>query len=215
MMMSTRENSYVQISFREEAANPISCRHKRVAGGMTVTVSGKLALFIDGASLYATAKALGFDIDFKRLLSEFASRGTLVRAHYYTTIMEGNEFQAMRPLTDWLDFNGFAVKAKPAKEYDDGLGRRKIKRNIGVELSIDALEISGYVDHVLLFTGDGDFRRLVEAIQRRGPVVTVVSSIRTKPAMIASDLRRQADEFIELDTLRDRIGRALPSLAAQ
>ena len=182
---------------------------------MTVTVSGKLALFIDGASLYATAKALGFDIDFKRLLSEFASRGTLVRAHYYTTIMEGHEFQAMRPLTDWLDFNGFAVKAKPAQEYDDGLGRRKIKRNIGVELSIDALEISGYVDHVLLFTGDGDFRRLVEAIQRRGPVVTVVSSIRTKPAMIASDLRRQADEFIELDTLRDRIGRALPSLAAQ
>ena len=86
-----------------------------------MTVSGKLALFIDGASLYATAKALGFDIDFKRLLSEFASRGTLVRAHYYTTIMEGNEFQAMRPLTDWLDFNGFAVKAKPAKEYDDGL----------------------------------------------------------------------------------------------
>jgi uncharacterized LabA/DUF88 family protein len=182
---------------------------------MAVTVSGKLALFIDGASLYATAKALGFDIDFKRLLSEFASRGTLVRAYYYTTIMEGNEFQAMRPLTDWLDFNGFAVKSKPAKEYDDGLGRRKIKRNIGVELSVDALEISGYVDRVLLFSGDGDFRRLVEAIQRRGPVVTVVSSIRTNPAMIASDLRRQADEFIELDTLRDCIGRTLPSLAAQ
>jgi uncharacterized LabA/DUF88 family protein len=177
------------------------------------TSSGKLALFIDGANLQFTAKALGFEIDFKELLSEFASSGTIVCAHYYTAMLEGAEFQALRPVTDWLSYNGFAVTTKSAKEFDDGAGRRKIKRNIGVELSIDALEIAKYVDEVVLFSGDGDFRRLVEAIQRRGPVVTIVSSVRTKPAMITDGLRRQADHFIELDTLRDRIGRPSPTIA--
>ncbi len=171
--------------------------------------SDKLALFIDGQNLHYTAKNLGFDVDFKRLLTEFKTRGTLVRAYYYTTIVEDADFQTIRPLIDWLAYNGFAVRAKPAKEFDDGEGRRKFKRNMGVDLAVDAFEIAKYVDHVVLFSGDGDFCSLVEAIQSQGSRVTVVSSMRTKPAMVADELRRQADMFLELDDLKASISRTM------
>ena len=167
--------------------------------------SEKLALFVDGLNLHDTAKALDFSIDFRRLLAEFKTRGVLVRAYYYTIIAE--EFQTTRPLIDWLDYNGFTVRTSSVKEFDDGQGRRKFKRNIGIELAVDALEIAKHVDHILLFSGDGDFRPLVEAIQRLGPRVTVVSSMRTKPAVVADELRRQADTFLELDDLKAAIGR--------
>jgi uncharacterized LabA/DUF88 family protein len=168
--------------------------------------SEKLALFIDGPNLYYSAKALGLQIDFKRLLAEFGMRGSLVRAYYYTTIMEGDELHSMRPLVDWLDYNGYAVTAKRAKEYDDGDGRRKVKRSIAVELVVDAIEIASHVDRIVLFTGDGEFRAFVQAMQRRGVHVTVVSTLRTKPHMMAAELRRQADAFIELDDLKTLIG---------
>src|ERR1700692_864816 len=137
----------------------------------------KIALFIDGANLYATAKTLGFDIDYKRLLKEFQSRGTLVRAFYYTVIFEDQEYSSIRPLIDWLDYNGFTVVTKPAKEFDDGEGRRKFKRSMRVELAVDALEIANQVDNIVLFTGDGDFSPLLEAVQHRGVHVTVISSL--------------------------------------
>jgi uncharacterized LabA/DUF88 family protein len=176
----------------------------------------KTALFIDGLNLHFTAKALGFDIDFKRLLAEFARRGTLVRAYYYTSIVDDNTgYSVIRPLTDWLSYNGFTVVTKSVKEHNDGEGRRAFKRNIGVELSVDAIEIAKHVEEIILFSGDGDLRRLVEAIQRRGRRVTVVSSLRAGAPMIADELRRQADEFMELDNLRAVIGRPLPSEAAQ
>lgn len=175
--------------------------------------SGKLALFIDGPNLHFTAKVLGFDIDFARLLAEFGRYGTLLRASYYTVLLDDNSQQTLRRLTDWLDYNGFAVKAKVAKEFDDGEGRRRFKRNTGVDLAIDAIEIAEHVDHIVLFSGDGDLRRLVEALQRRGRAVTVVSSVETRPAMVATELRRQADHFIELSTLRDRIGRSFQTLS--
>jgi uncharacterized LabA/DUF88 family protein len=175
----------------------------------------KTALFIDGLNLQFTAKALGFDIDFKCLLAEFARRGTLVRAYYYTSIFEDAGYSTVRPLTDWLSYNGFTVITKSAKPHDDGEGRRTFKRNIGVELSVDAIEIAKHVDQIVLFSGDGDLRRLVEAIQGRGCLVTVVSSLRTSAPMIADGLRRQADEFLELDNLRAIIGRTLPSGATQ
>ena len=170
-----------------------------------MSFSEKLALFIDGQNLHFTAKGLGFNIDYKRFLAEFRARGVLVRAYYYTIIAE--EFQTSRPLIDWLDYNGFTVRTNSVKEFDDGQGRRKYKRNIGVELAVDAVEIAKHVDHILLFSGDGDFRRLVEAIQLLGPRVTVVSSMRTKPAMVTDELRRQADTFLELDDLKAAIGR--------
>jgi uncharacterized LabA/DUF88 family protein len=161
-----------------------------------------LALFIDGANLHATAKALGFDIDYKRLLKEFQSRGNLVRAFYYTAIIEDQEFSSIRPLIDWLDYNGFTVITKPAKEFDDGEGRRKFKRNMSVELAIDAMELAERVDQIVLFSGDRDFCPLVEAVQRRGVRVTVVSTMKSHPQMIADELRRQADVFTDLAELR-------------
>ena len=167
----------------------------------------RIALFIDGANLYATAKSLGFDIDYKRLLKEFGARGRLVRAYYYTALVEEQEYSSIRPLIDWLDYNGFAVVTKPAKEFVDSMGRRKVKGNMDIELAVDAMEMAAHLDHVVLFSGDGDFRSLVEALQRRGCRVSVVSTVATQPAMVADELRRQADEFLDLAQLANRIGR--------
>jgi uncharacterized LabA/DUF88 family protein len=167
----------------------------------------RIALFIDGANLYATTKTLGFDIDYKRLLKEFQGRGTLIRAFYYTALVEDQEYSSIRPLIDWLDYNGYRVVTKPTKEFVDSAGRRKVKGNMDIELAIDALELSPYIDHMVLFSGDGDFRSLVEAMQRRGVRVSVVSTVTTQPPMVADELRRQADEFLDLSQLASRIGR--------
>ncbi|WP_430910876.1 NYN domain-containing protein [Methylobacterium sp. sgz302541] len=172
-----------------------------------MTFRQRSALFIDGANLYATTKALGFDIDYKRLLKEFQSRDFLMRAFYYTAMIEDQEYSSIRPLVDWLDYNGYRVVTKPAKEFTDSAGRRKVKGNMDIELAIDALELAPHIDHMVLFSGDGDFRSLVEAMQRKGVRVSVVSTIQTQPAMIADDLRRQADEFIDLVHLGSKIGR--------
>jgi uncharacterized LabA/DUF88 family protein len=167
----------------------------------------RLALFIDGSNLYSAAKALGFDIDYRLLRSEFMQRGKLLRAFYYTALLENDEYSPLRPLVDWLNYNGFTMVTKAAKEFTDSQGRRKIKGNMDIELAVNAMEIAEHVDHIVLFSGDGDFRPLVEALQRKGCRVSVVSTIRSHPPMIADDLRRQADTFIELDELRDVIGR--------
>src|SRR4030088_3761969 len=167
----------------------------------------RLAIFIDGANLYATAKALGFDIDYKRLLALFRSKGQLVRALYYTALAEEQEYSSIRPLIDWLDYNGYTMVTKPTKEFTDASGRRKIKGNMDIELAIDMLEMAEHIDHAILFSGDGDFRRLVEAVQRRGVRVSVVSTIRSSPPMASDDLRRQADSFIELQELAPSIMR--------
>ncbi|HAT87438.1 NYN domain-containing protein [Cohaesibacter gelatinilyticus] len=167
----------------------------------------KVALFIDGANLYATTKTLGFDIDYKRLLKEFRSKGYLLRTYYYTALAEDQEYSSIRPLIDWLDYNGYHVVTKPTKEFTDSTGRRKIKGNMDIELAIDAMELVEHVDHFVIFSGDGDFRKLVEALQRRGRKVSVVSTMSTQPPMIADELRRQADHFIDLNHIADRIGR--------
>jgi len=171
------------------------------------TRSNKIALFIDGANLFATARTLGFDVDYSRLLKEFESRATLVRAFYYTTIFEDQEYSSIRPLIDWLDYNGYTVVTKPTKEFIDVDGRRRVKGNMHIELAVDAMELSKHIEEMVLFSGDGDFRPLVEAMQRRGVQVTVVSTISTQPAMIADELRRQADVFLDLTELQPRIGR--------
>jgi uncharacterized LabA/DUF88 family protein len=173
----------------------------------------RIALFIDGANLYATAKSLGFDIDYKRLLKEFQSRGKLIRAFYYTALVEDQEYSSIRPLVDWLDYNGYSVVTKPTKEFVDSLGRRKVKGNMDIELAVDAMEMAEYLDHMVLFSGDGDFRSLVEAVQRKGVRVSVVSTNTTQPPMVADELRRQADEFIDIINLAPKIGRDLAERA--
>ena len=169
---------------------------------------GKIALFIDGANLFAATKALGFEIDYRQLLREFERRGTLLRALSYTATAEDQQYSSLRPLIDWLDYNGYAVVTKPAKEFTDSNGRRKVKASMDVELTIDALELAKHIDRMVLFSGDGDFHSLLAAMQRRGVQVTVVSTITSQPPMISDELRRQADSFIDLNELRARIARA-------
>lgn len=169
--------------------------------------SEKIALLIDGANLYSATKALGFDIDYKRLLKEFQSRGYLLRAFYYTTLIEDQEYSSIRPLLDWLDYNGYSVVTKLAREFTDAQGRRRVRGSMDIEIAVDAMELIGFVDHIILFSGDGDFRSLVEALQRKGIRVSVVSTIATQPPLIADDLRRQADIFIDLVELQPKIGR--------
>jgi uncharacterized LabA/DUF88 family protein len=168
----------------------------------------RIGLFIDGSNLYAAARGLGFDIDYKRLLELFASKGRLIRAFYYTALVEDQEYSPIRPLVDWLDYNGYTMVTKPTKEYTDATGRRKIKGNMDIELAIDVMEMAQHLDHIVLFSGDGDFRRLVEAVQRKGVRVTVVSTIRSSPPMVADELRRQADNFLELQDLAPSIMRS-------
>jgi len=169
----------------------------------------RVALFIDGANLYSATRSLGFDIDYRRLLKVFREKGHLVRAYYYTALVEDQDYSSIRPLIDWLDYNGYTMITKPTKEFTDATGRRKLKGNMDVELAIDVLEMAEHLDHVILFSGDGDFRRLVEAVQRKGPRVSVVSTIKSSPPMVADELRRQADDFIELADLAPLIARSL------
>jgi len=169
----------------------------------------RLALFIDGANLYAAGKALGFDIDYKLLRQEFVRRGKMLRAFYYTALLENDDYSPIRPLVDWLNYNGYTMVTKAAKEYIDSQGRRKVKGNMDIELAVNALELAPHMDHMVLFSGDGDFRPLVESLQRQGVRVSVVSTIRSQPPMISDDLRRQADNFIELEELKDVIGRPM------
>ena len=168
----------------------------------------RVALFIDGSNLYAAARALNFDIDYKRLLAVFSDKCRLVRAFYYTAMVEDQEYSPIRPLVDWLDYNGYTMVTKPTKEFTDSAGRRKIKGNMDIELAIDVMEMADKLDHVVLFSGDGDFRRLVDAVQRKGCRVSVVSTVKSQPPMVADELRRQADIFIELQQLQKEIQRA-------
>ena len=176
--------------------------------------SNRIALFIDGANLYAASRALGFDMDYKRLLNEYQGQGTLLRAFYYTAVVEDLEYSPIRPLIDWLDYNGYTVVTKATKEFVDQTGRRKVKGNMDIELAVDAMEIAEHIDQMVLFSGDGDFRSLVEAMQRRGVRVTVVSTISTQPPMVADELRRQADVFVDLAELRIKVGREPSERAA-
>ncbi len=167
----------------------------------------RVALFIDGSNLYAAARSLGFDIDYRRLLELFKTRTWLVRAFYYTALVEDQDYSPIRPLVDWLDYNGYTMVTKPTKEFTDSMGRRKIKGNMDIELAIDVMEMAEKVDHILICSGDGDFRRLVEAVQRKGVRVSIVSTVRTQPPMVADELRRQADNFVELEQLAPLIKR--------
>lgn len=174
----------------------------------------KIALFIDGANLYATSKAIGMDIDYRRLLSEFQSKAYLVRAYYYTALIEDQEYSSIRPLIDWLDYNGYRVVTKPAKEFTDSAGRRKVKGNMDIELCVDALEMAPHYDHMFLFSGDGDFTALVAALQRKGKKVTVVSTLSNPTPMISDDLRRQADFFLDVTELNKTVGRPVSTTSS-
>ena len=169
--------------------------------------ANKIALFIDGRDTHSAAKALGFDVDFRRLLVEFEGRGTLLRAFFYATV-HLTEHTSIRPLLDWLDCNGYTVISKDVKEFIASDGRRKVKGNTNVELAVNVLQMVKHVDQIVLFSGDGNLRSLVAAAQRHGVHVTVVSTNLTRPPRIADELRRQANSFTDLIELRANICRA-------
>lgn len=176
---------------------------------MTFYPTERIAIFIDGANFYSAAKALEVDVDYKRLLEEFRKRGRLVRASYYTALLEEQDrFSPIRPLVDWLDYNGYNIITKPARAFTDSSGNRRIKGDMDIELAVDLMEAAQWCDHILLFSGDGDFRRVVEAVQKRGVRVTVISTLKSQPPMISDELRRQADNFIDLADLSSLIGRS-------
>jgi uncharacterized LabA/DUF88 family protein len=158
----------------------------------------RTALFIDGGNFYAATRNLGLDIDYRKLLNYFAARTALLRAYYYSPLQETEEYSPLKPLTDWLAYNGYSLVTKPPKEYSDATGRRRFKSNMDVELAVDMLELAPRLDHAVLFSGDSDFRYLIETVQRKGVRVSVVSTIRASPPMVADELRRQADQFLEL-----------------
>src|ERR1700760_2379783 len=178
---------------------------------MTFYPNDRIALFIDGANLYSAAKGLGFDIDYKKLLAEFRTRGVLVRAYYYTALVENEDYSPIRPLVDWLDYNGYSLVTKTAREYTDNQGRKRWRGDMDIEIAVDMLDLAPRLDHVVLFSGDGDFRRLVEAVQQKGVRVTVVSTVKSSPPMASDDLRRQADNFVDLADLSSIIGRPAPA----
>lgn len=174
---------------------------------MTPYPTERIALFIDGANLYSATKALNADLDFRKLVDLYGREAVLVRAYYYTAVIEGEEFSPIRPLVDWLGYNGFSVVTKPAKRFTDAHGQTRTKGNMDIEIAVDMLEFAPHIDHAVLFSGDGDFRRLVQAVQAKGVRVTVVSTTKTQPPQIADELRRQADAFVELGDLLPEIGR--------
>jgi uncharacterized LabA/DUF88 family protein len=169
----------------------------------------KTALFIDGANLYKAARSLGFDIDYKSLLAKAQSGCQLLRAYYYTAIQEdkSQDYSPLRPLVDWLDYNGYSMVTKMAREFTDAQGKRRYKGSTDIELAVDMMQIGGRLDHVLLFSGNGDFRRVIEALQAQGVRVTVISTVKSQPSMASDELRRQADRFIDLAELEGVIGR--------
>jgi uncharacterized LabA/DUF88 family protein len=174
---------------------------------MTSYSTDRLAVFIDGANLYSAARALNADLDFRKMLDVFRQQSRLIRASYYTAVIEGEEFSSIRPLVDWLGYNGFSVVTKPVKRFTDPQGHTKTKGNMDIEIAVDMLEMAPHMDHAILFSGDGDFRRLVQAVQARGVRVTVVSTTKSQPPMIADELRRQADAYIDLADRLDDWGR--------
>lgn len=167
----------------------------------------RIALFIDGANFYSTGKAMEFDLDYKKLLELFKTKGRMIRANYYTALLENDDYSPIRPLIDWLDYNGFHVITKPAKSYIDRDGRSRIKGNMDIEMVVDMIELAPHIDHLILCTGDGDFKAAVAAVQKQGVRVSVISSMKTKPSMLSDDLRRQADAIIELADMENMVGR--------
>jgi uncharacterized LabA/DUF88 family protein len=174
---------------------------------LSIHLGERTFAFIDGPNLHATVRALGFEIDYRKLLEHLRLQGHLIRVLYYTAIVEDQEFSTFRPLADWLDYNGYTMVTKPARGYTDSTGRRRFRTSMDVELAVDAMRLADKADHIILFSGEQSFTSLVSALQQAGKRVTVISTIETQPAMVADELRRQADHFIDIDSLQQQIAR--------
>jgi uncharacterized LabA/DUF88 family protein len=164
------------------------------------------AILVDGSNLHAAYTALGLtSVDFKRAREYF---GPVFKACYFTALPPKDETSTLRPMVDFLEYNEWTVYQKEWKQFTDAQGVTKTKGNMDVEMAVVAMRIAPCVTHTVLFTGDGDFQFLVRELQQcYNHHVTVVSTIKSRPAMCADLLRRQADTFIDLVDLHAHVGR--------
>jgi uncharacterized LabA/DUF88 family protein len=169
-----------------------------------VLANKRIALFIDGANFYVSTKVVGFDMDWKRFIEYYEQQGDFIRAYYYSGIIprvEG-EHDSMRGVLDWISYNRFQLRSKPAKVFIDPVTqRRTVKGNMDIEICIDAWNMAPHITDMYLFSGDGDFIPLVEKVQSQGVRVHVISTTDEKNSMCADGLRRQCDNYYELATL--------------
>lgn len=177
---------------------------------LRIRPSQRTALFIDGANLYAAIRTIGFSMDFDKLLQVFEDNSDLVRAYYYASMLNDSrmtEQDPMRGLISYLSHNGYTTIVKTSKTYVDDTGRPRLKGNVDVDLTVGLLQAARFIEHAILFSGDGDFKPAVEAVQNQGVRVTVISTSRTSPPMIADELWRQCDRFVDLEVLIPNITR--------
>lgn len=167
----------------------------------------RIAIFIDGANLYSTMKLLDFDIDYSALLTFFNDKGRIIKANYYTALLEDADFSPIRPLIDWLDYNGYHVISKNARQQIDRDGRKHIKGNMDIEITVDMLTLAPHIDHMVLFSGDADFAPALKAVQDKGVRVTVISTMKTRQPVLGDALRRQANSFLDIADMDKLIGR--------
>jgi len=165
-----------------------------------------LAIIIDGASIHSASQSVDLQIDWHTFLTEFQNRGHLIRAIYATPIFEDEgEHNPLRPLIDWLDYNGFTTITRTARKEADDNGRFRIKNgNIHVDVTLAAIRLAKKADHIVLFSGDGSYEPLVKELKRMNVRVSVCCAKKSA----ADGLRRNADEFIDLEDIRGLVGRA-------
>ncbi len=160
----------------------------------------RIGIFIDGSNLYMSTKALGFRVDFTKLLNYYKQQGDVAHAFYFTALPPKDVQSPLRKMIDYVDYNGWTVIQKETKSYVNPEGVEKLKGNMDVEIAVHVSETAPFITNLILFSGDGDFRVLLESVQRRHGIHCTVVSARS---LVADGLRRQANEFVDLASLRD------------
>jgi len=165
----------------------------------------RVALVIDGPNLYGTLKALNRDADFKAIYAYFSAHCRLKNCNYYVALPTTDEYNPVQKLVDWLGYNGYRVSTKPLRQHIDEEGRRRVRGSMAVEMAIDMAEMaaSSNFDRIVLFSGDTDLRYAIEAAQRKGTPVTMVTSLKS----ISDEVRWQADRFVEIESVLDIISK--------
>lgn len=168
----------------------------------------RIGLFIDGYSLYQTVRAMDLRIDYKALRDLFASKGRLNRVQYFATVNDHDpdEFNPQRKTFDWLQYNGFDVQTIQTRSFTGSDGEIQYRGNASVLMTCYALKHAEHLDHVVILTGNADFAPLITALQERGTRVTMVSTIKNG-SLCSDQLRRSADDFIDLEDLRQQISK--------
>lgn len=162
----------------------------------------RIALFVDGSNFSVSLKAAGFRVDYQKIREYFAEMGDLVGSFYFTALPPRDEPSSIRNLTDSLQHKGWNLVTKEIKVFRDQ-PIAKTKGNMDIEMVVKAWTLSNVITDLILFSGDGDFRAMVEKLQDVGVRVTVISYHSTDTRnMTSNDLRKAVHEFINLPLLR-------------